>query len=307
MHHQIPNWAWIVFSVTVLLLLAVDLWSYHGEQRQGKALHRKNLYWTIAWICVGLGFGGFVWLVGDGQMAQEYYAAYAMEKGLSLDNLFLFYVIFKGLKIAEQYQHRVLFWGILGAVVFRGIFIFLGVEAIERWDWVSYFFAAVLLYGAWRSVRKDPQEEEGSRTVDWLSNHLPVASKVEDHGFLTVKEGKRAATPLLLALLAIEVTDVMFAVDSVPAALSVTHNRFLVYSSNIFAILGLRALYLYLQTSFDKFRYLHYGLAAVLAFAGIKILLEGVIDISPLLSIGIIVVCIGASIWASLRASDEER
>ncbi|MCA9792853.1 MAG: TerC/Alx family metal homeostasis membrane protein, partial [Candidatus Eremiobacteraeota bacterium] len=258
---EIPGWAWLVLGLIVVVLLAVDLWSYHGERRQGKALHRKNLYWTIAWICVGLGFGGFVWVVGDGQMAQQYYAAYAMEKGLSLDNLFLFYVIFKGLKVAEKYQHRVLFWGILGAVVFRGIFIFLGVEAIERWNWVSYLFAAILLYGAWRSARKDPGEEEGSRTVDWLSDHLPVTKKIEDDSFLADKDGKRMASPLLLALLAIELTDVMFAVDSVPAALSVTHNRFLVYSSNIFAILGLRALYLYLQTSFDKFRYLHYGLA----------------------------------------------
>jgi len=282
-------------------MLAVDLLAYRGGRSD---LRKVTLIWSIIWIAAGLAFGGFVWMLFGGALAQEYYAAYVMEKSLSMDNLFLFYVIFQSLAVPMRFQHTVLFWGILGAICFRGIFIFLGVAAIERWEWVSYVFGAILLFAAWHAFRKDPAKQEKSRTVEWLARHLPVEEKTDSGKFIVNRDGGRAATPLLLALIAIELTDIMFAIDSVPAALAITHNQFLVYSSNIFAILGLRALYLFLAATIPRLRYLHYGLAAVLAFAAIKIIADQWLPIPPMVSIGIIAAMIGAAVWASLRARD---
>ena len=290
---------WAVFAGVVIVMLAIDLWASRGDRLQTR---RLALIWSIVWIAAGLAFGGFVWLTLGTRATEEYYAAYAMEKGLSIDNLFLFYVIFQSLGVPARSQHKVLFWGILGAVVFRGIFIFLGVAALERWEWVSYLFGATLLYAAWHSFREDPALQEESPVVDWLSKHLPVAKDARSGRFLVRRDGSRSATPLLLALIAIELTDVMFAIDSVPAALSITQDYFIVYSSNLFAILGLRALYLYLSSTLINLPCLHYGLSAVLAFAGLKILAQEWMPIRPLVSIGIVVALIGASVWASLRA-----
>lgn len=296
---ETPLGLWIGFAVTVLVLLALDLWSYRGEQPDDN--HRKDFYWTLVWVAVSLAFGGIVWLVQGSHTALTYYAAYAMEKGLSLDNIFLFYVIFGALNIQRKHQHDVLFWGVVGAVIFRGLFIFLGVRAMERWEWVTYLFAAVLLYAAWKSFREDPNSGGESRLVGWLTDHFRVENAPQSGRFFVRKNGKLSATPLVLALIAIELTDVVFAVDSVPAALSITHDQFVVYSSNIFAVLGLRALYLYFAAKLEDLRYLHYGLAAVLAFAAFKILTQNVLPISPLMSMAVVIFCVGISIWASVR------
>jgi tellurite resistance protein TerC len=291
-----------VLFVGVAVMLALDLWAYRGERPS----RRTTLVWTVVWIAAGLAFGGLVWGMLGVQAAEEYYAAYAMEKGLSLDNIFLFYVIFGNLRIPERLQHKVLFWGILGAVVFRGLFVFLGVAAIERWDWMTYVFGAILLYAAWHALRQDPARQGGSRIVDWLARHVPVAPARDSGALLVRRNGGWAVTPLLLALVAIELTDVMFAIDSVPAALAITRDHFVVYSSNILAVLGLRALYLYLAASIPGLPYLHYGLAAVLAFAALKILTEEWIHVPPLVSIGVIAALIGSAVWASLRAVRKE-
>jgi tellurite resistance protein TerC len=283
-------------------MLALDLWAYRGE----RPLRRLTLVWSLVWIGVGLGFGALVWVAFGSRLAEEYYAAYAMEKALSLDNIFLFYLIFQHFKIPEKFQHKVLFWGILGAVIFRAAFVFLGVAAIERWDWMTYVFGGLLLYAAWHALREDPARQPKSRIVEWLSRRVPVEEDTRSGKFITAREGGWAATPLLLALVSIELADIMFAIDSVPAALAITHNRFVVYSSNILAVLGLRALYLYLASAITGLPYLHYGLSAVLAFAAFKILTDDRVHIPPLASIGIIAVLIGAAVWTSLRAKGRE-
>jgi tellurite resistance protein TerC len=302
---SIPTWAWLLFGATVTILLAIDLWAYRGRRTISR---RITLSWSVIWIAAGLAFGGLVWSILGLQLVQEYYAAYALEKSLSLDNIFLFYVIFQSLNIPPKFQHKVLFWGILGAIGFRGLFIFLGIAAIERWEWVLYGFAALLLVAAWKAFHKNPATKEKSHLVAWLSQHLPIKDRVESGNFFTRNGGGWAVTPLFVALIGIELTDVMFAIDSVPAALSITHNRFVVYSSNIFAILGLRALYLFLAATIMQWPYLHYGLAAVLAFAALKILAHKWIYIPPLVSLVIIATLIGGAIWASLiRSNGKER
>jgi tellurite resistance protein TerC len=229
-----------------------------------------------------------------------------MEKALSLDNLFVFYVIFAGLSIPKEEQHHVLFWGVLGAVVFRGLFIFLGVSALEHWEWVTYVFAAILLYAAWKSFREDPAQMDEGPLVSWLSKRFPVSKQSGGGHFFVSTASGRAATPLFLALVSIELADVMFAVDSIPAALSITHDTFLVYSSNIFAILGLRALYLCVAEQMSQLRYLHYGLSAVLAFAGLKILSQEWFEVPPLVSMGVVVGVIAVAIVASLHARRQQ-
>lgn len=293
---------WLLLAGAMVCLLTVDLWSYRGDR---KVSPRAALGWSVAWIGLGLAFGGYVaWRFG-GVVAQEYYAAYAMEKSLSLDNIFVFHVIFRSFDVPARRQHTVLFWGILGAVVFRGIFIYLGASALERWHWVSYIFAAILLYAAWHAWREDPARRSRSRLADWLMHHLKVAPATgeENSGFTARGDGRWRPTALLLALIAIELSDVMFAIDSVPAALSITQDRFVVYSSNVFAILGLRALYLWMAATIIRLRYLHFGLAGVLALAALKIAADHWLPIPPHVAIGTIALMIGGAVAASLRAS----
>ncbi|HET6567023.1 MAG TPA: TerC/Alx family metal homeostasis membrane protein [Rhodothermales bacterium] len=301
---EIPVWGWITFGVVVVVLLLVDLLTIRGKRATSR---RVAAIWSIIWVGTGLGFAVFLWFNFGGRAAEQYLAAYLIEKSLSLDNLFLFLLVFQSLKIEPRYQHEVLFWGILGAVVFRGIFIFIGASALERFGWVSYVFGAVLLYGAYRAFRKDPSKLGESKIVRWLSEHLPVTREVTEGKFIRRENGKRVATPLLIALIAIELTDVVFAIDSVPAALTMTRDRFLVYSSNVFAILGLRALYLLLAHTIAGLKYLHYGLAMVLLFAAVKIVGDPWFEIQPLVSVGVIIVVIGTAILASLRARRHNR
>lgn len=296
------SWSsWMVLAGSLAGLLAIDL----GFNRRHRAVSaRAMLGWAAAWIGVGLAFGVYVgWRIG-GNAAQEYYATYAMEEGLSLDNIFVFHLIFRSLDIPAGRRHTVLFWGILGAVVFRGLFIVLGASALERWQWLSYGFAAVLLYAAGHAWREDPARQERSRITDWLTRHLPVAPTTgrESARFFVRQDGRRQATLLLVALVAIELSDVIFAIDSVPAALSVTRDRFIVYSSNVFAILGLRALYLWLAATIIRLRYLHYGLAGVLAFAALKMVVDEWLHIPPLVAIAVIVLLLGSAVGASLAA-----
>ena len=293
----VPLWGWIAFGASVLVLLAVDLRAHRGERGDSRG---RAVAWTGIWIAAGLAFGGVVRAGLDGQRAEEYLAAYLIEKSLSLDNLFVFLVIFRSLGIDRKYQRKVLFWGIFGAVVFRGLFIFLGSRALEQWDWINYVFGAILIAAALRTLRKNPSEQQSNRAVRWLGRHLPVTERLDGGRFITRENGRRVITPLLLALLGLEASDVLFAIDSVPAAFSMTGNTFVVYSSNVFAILGLRALYIVVAHGVARMTYLHYGLALVLGFAGVKIVLHDHLHIPPLLSVGIICAIIGASVGASL-------
>ncbi|MCP3136293.1 TerC/Alx family metal homeostasis membrane protein [Pyxidicoccus xibeiensis] len=301
---DIPTWIWVVFWGVVLALLAVDLVAHRG--RHGES-HRAAVSWTVVWIAAGLSFNLLVWYVLGGRAAQEYLAAYFIEKSLSLDNVFVFLVIFRSLAVPPRSQHQVLFLGIFGALVFRALFIFLGAAALERWHWVAYVFGGILLVTAWRVFREDPSQQVENKAVKWLAHRLPVTQDLHGKKFLVrLADGRRVATPLLLALLGLELTDILFAVDSVPAAFAVTQDTFIIYSSNAFAILGLRALYLLLAGTVGTLRYLHYGLAGVLAFAGGKMVLERWVHVGPLTSVAIIAALIGGSVWASRRAQKRD-
>ncbi|ATB29236.1 TerC/Alx family metal homeostasis membrane protein [Melittangium boletus] len=297
---HVSPWEWGLFGVIVLAMLAIDLVAHRGAHHESR---KKAYAWSAAWIGVGLAFAGFVALRHGGTAAQEYLGAYLIEKSLSLDNLFVFLVIFSSLNVPEDKQRRVLFWGILGALGFRALFIFLGLEALERWHWVVYVFGALLLVAAFRVAKSPPTQsnEEKNKLVSFLEKHLPVTREFDGKRFFLRENGKWQATPLLLALITIELSDVAFAIDSVPAAMSVSRNLFVVYTSNILAILGLRALYIALAKTVHELRYLHWGLAAVLAFAAAKMLLSSWVEIPPLASVGIIAVLIGASVGWSLR------
>ncbi len=281
--------SWIAFGVVLTLLLAIDLFVH----RSGRAVTRRAaVVWSAIWVGAGLSFSMFVWLRLGADAAEEYLAAYLVEKALSLDNLFVFLLIFGGLSIPKERQHKVLSWGILGALVFRALFIFLGVTVIERYHWVVYVFGAILLFAAYHALREDPAKSQESRILTWLSRHIPVTQELKGTRFLDRAAGQWRATPLLVALISIELSDITFAIDSVPAALAISQNRFVVYSSNAFAILGLRALYLVVEHALSTLPYLHYGLAAVLAFAGLKMLTSSWLHLPPLVSVGIIATCI---------------
>lgn len=292
-----PTLLWLIFGSSLFLMLAMDLWGHRGRVAESFG---SAMAWSVVWIVLGLAFSGVVWRWLGPYEAQNYLAAYLIEKSLSVDNLFVFLLIFRSLKIPQAYQRRVLSWGIVGALVFRAIFVVLGSAAMERFHWVAYIFGGILILAAIRAVWEDPSDDEESRIVEWFRRHLRVASSLGGGSFFVREDGRLRPTRLVLAVCALEVTDVVFAVDSVPAAFSVAKTPFVVYSSNAFAILGLRALYVVLAGVLSELKYLHYGLAGVLAFAGLKMCLTEVIHIHPLLSVGIIVAMISASVLPSV-------
>lgn len=304
MDDNIPGWAWAGFGITLCLLLFVDFFTHRGGLHRSR---RSDIIWSIIWVGVGFSFTFFVWGLMGQDAANEYLAAWLIEKSLSLDNLFVFLLIFQTLQIPLENQRRALLWGILGALLFRAIFIFLGVAAIQRWEWITYLFGALLFFAALRSLREPPHEVVENRLVLWLSRRLPVSNDHKTSRLLVRDNGRLLMTPLLVAIIGLEFSDILFAIDSVPAALSVTRIEFLVYSSNAFAILGLRSLYVVLVASLEKIRYLHIGLAAVLAFAGFKLVTHEWIQVPPLLSVGIIVGVLAVTIVASLKLAPPGR
>jgi len=296
--NSLHEWGWAIFAAIVVVLLLVDLLMHHGGHGTSA---RSSYVWSAIWIAAGLLFSLIVYWIFGGQLTEEYLAAYLMEKSLSLDNLFVFLVIFRSLSIPQEHQHNVLFWGIIGALVFRAIFIFAGIAAINRFAWLGIVFGLLLIYTGWRAAREDPAQKSSSQIVAWLSRFLPVSDDVAAGRWFIRVEGRLKVTPIFLALAAVEVTDILFAIDSVPAVFAVSRDPFVVYSSNIFAILGLRALYTALEHNLRDFPYLHYGLAGVLAFAGIKLVFEEWLHIPPLMSVALIISIIAASIIASVR------
>ena len=297
---QVTAWEWLVFSGIVAVLLAVDLFIHRGARAESR---KWAIVWSVIWVLTGLAFTGHIWHRMGGRAAEEYLAAYLIEKSLSLDNLFVFLIIFRMLAIPQDHQRTALSWGVFGALVFRAVFVFLGAAALEHWHWVEYLFAAILLYAAWHAFREDPARDQKNRLVLWLERHLAMGAEPERPRFVVTENGRRKATPLLIAVIALELTDILFAIDSVPAAFSVSRNQFIIYSSNVFAILGLRSLYIVLAHTIANLRHLHYGLAAVLAFAAIKMLLPESVEIPPLASVAIIVALIGGAVGASLWAT----
>jgi tellurite resistance protein TerC len=286
----------------MISLISIDLLAHRGDRADSR---RRALIWTALWIGAALLFNVFVAVRFGAEAGEQFLAAYLLEKSLSIDNLFLFLVIFAAFKIPASEQRRVLTWGIIGALVTRGVFIALGAALLHRYHFVVYVFGAILVITALKMLRT-PDKDEEPKLLHWLERHLRWTRKLDGHKFLTRIDGRLVATPLMLALIAIELTDVMFAVDSIPAAFAVTSDPFLVYSSNVFAILGLRALYIVLAGALAELRYLRYGLSAVLVFAGAKMLLSSWITVNPLISVGVIVGVIGASVIASLTHASRE-
>jgi tellurite resistance protein TerC len=298
----VPAWAWALLAGVMLFLISIDLFAHRGDHIDSR---RRALVWSLLWIAAAVAFGAFVAAYFGAAVAEQYFAAYLLEKSLSVDNLFLFLVVFTALGIPPAEQRRVLTWGIVGALVTRGLFIALGAAVLHRWHEVTYVFGAILVFTAWKMLRKT--DGTSQRLLPWLERHLPWTSERSGHHFVVRRGGRWVATPLLVALIAIELTDVVFALDSIPAAFAVSEDPFVVYSSNVFAVLGLRALYVVLVGAIAELRHLRYGLSAVIAFAGAKLLAAPWIVISPIVSVAVIALIIGAAVAASIAASRRER
>lgn len=291
----LPLWAWIVFYVLVLLMLIADLKMF-GRKGEHEVKVGEALKMTAVWIGVSLLFCAGIYFFYPGnshEMALEFLAGYLIEKSLSMDNLFVFLMLFSFFGIERKYQHEVLFWGIFGALVLRSIFIFAGAAMVERFEWVLGLFGLFLLYtGGKMFFHDDNMQADPSQNiiVRWFRKLFPVTDKMHGDRFFIVENGRRLATPLFVALLVIETTDVAFAVDSIPAVFSVSRDPFIVLTSNIFAILGLRALYFALAAVAKYFTYLKYGLGVILIFVGIKMLLamnEYINDLGSLIGLNL--------------------
>ena len=321
---ELFSWPSLAFAGFVTVVLVLDLFVFHRESREQSL--REAAAWTLVWCSLALIFNGLIWYLYGMKPAVEFFTGYLVEWTLSMDNVFVFAVIFRFFHVPKKYQYRVLFWGILGAVLMRLTFIALGVQLLEWFKWMTLLFAGILIFTAIKlafSGEVDPDPER-NLVLRIARRMFPVAR--EDHGeaFFAREAGRACITPLFLVLLVIESTDVVFAVDSVPAIFGITREPFLIFTSNIFAILGLRALYFLLAGVMDMFRYLHYGLAAVLGFVGLKMTLEYFVDTSddfrawfdanlwglhdghavpPLASLAVIAALLGTSIIASLLAN----
>lgn len=300
-------WLWVVFSVFVLGMLALDLGVFHRKAHEVRV--KEALTWSIVWIVLALVFNaGIYWKFGS-EPALQFLTGYLIEKALSVDNLFVFLVVFSYFSVPKAYQHRVLFWGILGALVFRAIFIALGAILLAKFHWVMYLFGAILVVTGIRLMLKTEEEHpERNPLFRLFARFVPSTSSYRGTKFLVKESGRWFATPLLLVLIAVESTDIVFAVDSIPAIFAITSDPFIVFTSNIFAILGLRALYFLLADVISRFAYLKYGLAAVLVFVGIKMLIVEIYKIPILLSLAVVVLLLaGAAVFSiyKTRSSTE--
>jgi tellurite resistance protein TerC len=298
---------WIVLAVTIATVLAVDLIVF--DRRPHAPSFREAAAFSAFYIALGLSFGALVFLSRGHTDGAEYFAGYLLELSLSVDNVFVFALIFTAFVVPLEYQHRVLFFGILGAIVFRAIFIVLGTTIIGAFHWAIYAFGVLLLvtgYRMWAQRNDHLIDPMDNRLLRLFRRFVPTTDGYRGQHLVVVERGRRLATPLLAVLLVVESSDILFAVDSVPAIFSVTTDTFLVFSSNAFAILGLRSLYFLLAGAVDRFRYLRPGLAALLVFAGLKILLADILPIPIGLSLAIIVAILAVAIGASLLAEHRE-
>ena len=288
---------WLFFAAVVIASLAIDLIAHRGAHGRGR---RSAALWSLAWIVLAFLFAGWVGLQLGSGAATDFISAYLMEKSLSVDNLFVFMVVFSRLRIPDTEQRRVLSWGIFGALFARAAFIAGGTIALTRWHEIVYLLGVFLIYTGYRTARADAPQARESRVLKFLRRHLPLTAKLDGHRFLTFENGRRVGTPLMLALLTIEATDVLFAVDSVPAVFAISEEPFIVYSSNVFAVLGLRALFIVLADLLRDLRYLQYGLAAILILVGVKMLASRFVHLPPYVSLIAIVVILAATIIPSL-------
>jgi tellurite resistance protein TerC len=303
---SVPVWAWAAFAVFVIAMLALDLFVLH--RRAQEVSLREAALWTAVWLAIGLGFGGLLWAWAGGDTAQAYLAGYLIEKSLSLDNVFVFAVIFSAFAIPARYQHRVLMFGIIGALIMRAAFIVAGVTLLEAFHPVIYLFGAVLLYAAVRMLRGEQHARpERSRALRAVRRVLPATDHLHGQRFVVRDGGRLLATPLLVTLIVVEVTDLIFAVDSIPAVLAVTTDTFVVYTSNVFAVLGMRALYFLLAGAASRFRYLRPGLAIILAAVAVKLLTADLYEVPSWVSPAFIAAVLAAVAVLSIRDRRRER
>ena len=296
---------WISLGVLVVGMLALDLFVFHRDAHEVRM--REAAAWSVVWISLGLAFGGVVFLTRGSQAGGEYLAGYLIEKSLSMDNVFLFAMIFGYFAVPSRFQHRVLFWGVVGAIVFRAIFIAAGTTLLEAFHFLIYGFGLLLLLTGIRMWRSKGHAVDPERNIvlRLVRRFIPVTPEYHGQRFFVRHAGKLMATPLFAVLVVVETTDIMFAIDSIPAIFAVTTDPFIVFSSNAFAILGLRSLYFLLAGLIDRFVYLKQGLAALLVFAGVKILVADVykmpIPLALAVIVGILVVAVVASVIANRR------
>ncbi len=290
---------WVGFNVFVLLMLALDLGVFHKTSHEVKI--KEAIIWSAVWISLALIFNLGIWKYMGEVKAIEFLTGYIVEKSLSVDNIFVFVLIFGAFQVPAAYQHRVLFWGVFGALIMRAIFIFAGISLITKFHWIIYVFGVFLIITGIKIARDKGTKIniENNALLNFIRKFIPVTSEYFNSKFLIKLNKKWHATPLLMVLILIETTDLIFAVDSIPAILSITNDPFIVYTSNVFAIMGLRSLYFALAGSLKYFTYLHYGLALILVFVGTKMILTDFYKIDPFVSLGIITLILGGSISAS--------
>lgn len=303
-----------VFFTAVLVMIGIDMLSLKksGAHKVGA---KEALLWSAVWVGVSCLFAGWLyWEIGYNSgyghelakiKVMEFFTGYVLEKSLAVDNLFVFLMIFGYFKVPPQYQHRVLLYGVLGAIVLRALMVFVGAVLVREFSWVLYFFGAFLIYTGVKMLKhqdgeNDEEEFAQNKMLLWLQKHIRVSSRLDNEKFFTLENGKRVATPLLLVLLMVELSDVVFAVDSIPAVFAVTTDPFIVLTSNIFAILGLRAMYFLLADIADRFVFLSYGLAFVLSFIGIKMLIVEWVHIPVAVSLAVVFGALGVSVMISL-------
>jgi tellurite resistance protein TerC len=305
-----PTWSWIAFGVFILAMLALDLFVLHREAKE--ISFREASLASGFWIILGLAFGAFVWVWAGPTTAGEYFAGYIIEKALSIDNIFVFALIFSYFAVPLRYQYRVLFWGVVGALLMRAIFILTGAELLERFHWMIYLFGVFLIYTGIRMARHRSDKEvhpERNPLLKLARRALPVTSDYRGQKFVVREGGRLMATPLLAVLITVETTDFIFAVDSIPAIFAITTDTFVVWTSNSFAILGLRALYFMLAGLIRRFVYLSIGLSIILVFVGVKFIVSDLVGQLPIwVSLPFIATVVTVSILASLwRTRGKER
>ncbi|MEI6946446.1 TerC family protein [Paraflavisolibacter sp. H34] len=293
---------WVLFNGFVLGMLALDLGVFHKKDKPVST--REALTWSAVWVALALLFNGYIYWRQGQEAALEFLAGYLIEKSLSVDNIFVFILLFSYFRIPPQYQHRILFWGVFGALLMRGGFIALGALLIAKFHWIIYIFGAFLVYTGYKMFTESVEEmhPEKNPLVSWFTRRGRATPKFHGNHFFIKENGRRLVTPLFLCLISIEFTDLIFAVDSIPAIFAITEDPYIVYTSNVFAILGLRSLYFALQGVMSRFPYLRYGLAIILVFIGLKMLLVEVYKIPIWMSLSFIALVLAVSVIWNLLA-----
>lgn len=304
---QVNIWFWVGFIAFVLVMLALDLGVFHRTPHEVKP--KEAGVWVAIWVALALVFAGGLAIYAGRGVALTFLTGYVIEESLSVDNIFVMVLIFEYFRVPKNCQHRVLFYGILGALIMRGLFIAAGSALVSNFHWVLYIFGALLVVTGIRMAMKGDEEFDGeqNKVVKMVRRFLPITADYHGKHFFTMENGRRIATPLLLVLILVEFTDLIFAVDSIPAIFGVTTDPFIVFTSNIFAVMGLRSLYFLLAAVVDRFHLLKYGLAVILTFVGLKMLTERWIEIDIALSLIVILGVLAISIVASLIWQPREK